>query len=68
MGPCGHCDAEADHLISVEVPGVYDGVLFWACRCCGATDNPWPVDHVRHAVAEAHRAAWTLPPEWQVTP
>ncbi len=29
-------------LIGIEIPGVYDGVLFWQCPDCGAQWHRWP--------------------------
>ena len=32
MSSCPKCGEEA--VVGVEVKGVYDGVLFWACNAC----------------------------------
>lgn len=29
----------------VEVPGVYDGGLYWMCPACGHAWHRWPVGH-----------------------
>lgn len=43
-----------DRTIGVEVRGVYDGVLYWACPDCGGTWHRWPEDHHLRARAEKH--------------
>lgn len=54
---CPRCD-EVEAVYSVEVRGVYDGALFWACGGCG---NAWPIDHgieARNAAAVRYAAEW----------
>jgi len=41
-------------MVGVEVPGVYDGVLYWECPDCGAAWHRWTegfgsTDHYRVA-------------------
>lgn len=69
---CPNCSAhlEYEHIdrdgirrdysrrVGVEIGGVYDGILFWACPDCGGTWNRWPEDHPRWVVAERYRAEW----------
>lgn len=53
---CPRCGA-TDEVYSVEVRGVYDGALFWACNCGRA----WPIDHgiePRNAAAARYAAQW----------
>ena len=38
----------------VEVRGVYDGVLFWACPDCGGCWHRFPVGHPYRERAEPH--------------
>lgn len=47
--------------IGVEIRGVYDGVLFWACPDCGHAWNRWSKDTYRHKLAEHHmdRFKWS---------
>lgn len=40
------------NMISVEVPGVYDGHLFWMCPVCDGTWHNWPKGHRLRAAAE----------------
>jgi hypothetical protein len=49
---CGNTDGSK--LMGVEVRGVYDGVLYWACMRCGERWNRWPTDHYLHARAEKY--------------
>ena len=32
---CPKCGIE-NHVVGIEIQGVYDGVLFWQCADCGA--------------------------------
>ncbi|NUQ98275.1 MAG: hypothetical protein HOY79_17585 [Streptomyces sp.] len=41
----------------VEIPDVYDGVLFWRCPDCGGTWHAWPEGHPRRAAAERYVGA-----------
>lgn len=34
--------------IGIEVRGVYDGVLYWACPDCRGTWHRWPEGHYLH--------------------
>lgn len=49
-------------MIGVEIPGVYDGVLYWACPDCGARwhrfkDEGWGVDLHEAAAPYVERTA-----------
>jgi len=39
--PCEHDSRET--TAGVEVPGFYDGILFWACEVCGRIWHRWPM-------------------------
>lgn len=49
---CPHCNADLSQVgpdgrrgsrrIGVEVPTVYDGVLYWKCPDCGGRWHRWP--------------------------
>ncbi len=46
---CPHCNADLrdgdySRLIGVEIPGVYDGVLYWLCPDCNGTFHRWDDD------------------------
>jgi len=49
--------------IGVELPHLYDGILFWCCPDCGETWNDWPLDHPRRAVAVREQLVW----EWEAS-
>ena len=49
---CGNTDGSK--LMGIEVPGVYDGVLYWRCLACGQQWNRWPVGTHLWAQAEIH--------------
>lgn len=34
-------------VIGIEIPGVYDGVLYWRCPCCGYDWHRWDDEHMR---------------------
>lgn len=34
-------------VIGVEIQGIYDGVLFWACPDCGKTWHRWKLEEMR---------------------
>jgi hypothetical protein len=34
MYECPHCHDE-EHIVGIELPWVYDGVLYWHCTACG---------------------------------
>lgn len=40
---CPHCDnSDPALMLSHEVQGIYDGVLFWSCTSCGrAWSRDW---------------------------
>lgn len=42
------------HTILVEIPGVYDGGLFYACPSCGGAWHRWPEDHYLYKRADIH--------------
>lgn len=47
-GLYGEPDSAPRHYsrtIGVNIPGVYDGVLYWACPDCGGTWHRWPEGH-----------------------
>lgn len=48
--------------IGVEVLGVYDGVLFWACPDCRQGWHRWDQASYprRYAAAEEHMRRWAL--------
>lgn len=50
---------QRSRLIGVEIQGVYDGVLFWACPDCGGTWNRWQPGHWLWPLAEKHRTRFT---------
>lgn len=58
---CPSCSSRA--IFAVEVQGVYDGGLFWACDHCGHRWHRWPPSHHLHALAaqyvEGGRDPWT---------
>jgi hypothetical protein len=40
--PCPSCDStDPQKRWGHEIPGVYDGILFWSCASCG---HVWPRD------------------------
>lgn len=41
-------------VIGVEVPGVYDGILYWLCPDCGHKWHRWPEGHPLRARAERY--------------
>lgn len=45
---CPSCRADRSAVIGVNIPGVYDGVLFWACMNCSHAWHRWPVNHYLH--------------------
>lgn len=53
--------------LGVEIPGVYDGVLYWACPDCGARWHRWSAiselgaDMRKAAQPFVDAAEWTLP-------
>lgn len=38
---CPHCGETRD-IIGIEIPEVFDGVLFWDCDRCGRAFHRWP--------------------------
>lgn len=48
---CPTCGS-AQHVVGVEVRGVYDGVLYWVCTADRVSWNRWPKGHYLHAKAE----------------
>lgn len=42
----------------VEIPGAYDGILFWACTACGQAWHRFGYTHPLHARAVPHVQAW----------
>lgn len=42
------------HTIGVQIPGVYDGVLFHECPACGGRWHRWPKGHDLRPVAEPY--------------
>jgi hypothetical protein len=47
-------------IIGVEIRGVYDGTLFWACPDCFRTWSRWPKDTSDrlYNLGELHRMRW----------
>lgn len=52
MTTCPQC--HSDHLVGVEVRGVYDGVLFWRCPKCGINLHRFPEGHRLHRLADPY--------------
>lgn len=42
------------NLCGVEVPGVYDGTLFWRCPSCCGDFHRWPEGHELRRIAEKY--------------
>jgi hypothetical protein len=60
---CPRCGL-SDHLIGIEVQGVYDGVLYFRCTADGATWHRFPEGHELRARAEpfvSHLTEMTKP-------
>lgn len=57
MITCPTCGGEP---IAVEIPEVYDGVLYWICLGCGGAWSGWPTAHPRHVVAERYMGQYRL--------
>ena len=56
---CPGCSAK--DVLGVEVPGVYDGVLYWVCDACGvAWARDWTGFGSRQAVADAMVTTYNL--------
>ncbi len=68
---CPHCGVRLDYMangevfsraVGVEIPRVYDGVLFWRCPDCGGCWHRFPTGDSRRAsadrYAEAHGVAF----------
>lgn len=62
---CPHCDAALAYyvdeqrysrVLGVEVRGVYDGVLYFACPDCHTAWHRWPPGHPIRERAERYRA------------
>lgn len=61
---CPHCEVDLrnpeyprySRKIGVEIPEIYDGVLYWLCPDCDATWNRWDeqASTVLWAQAEKH--------------
>ena len=60
---CPRCRAQleyqqGDHLLShvvgVNIPGVYDGVLFWQCPFCGGRWHRWERGTRQYQAAEEY--------------
>jgi hypothetical protein len=54
--PGGH---RYQHSLGIEIRGVYDGVLFYACPYCYGTWHRWKPEHSLREAAETHRARFT---------
>jgi hypothetical protein len=48
--------------IGVEIPGVYDGVLFWQCPDCAGRWHRWPEGHELRERAQPH-VSYTADPD-----
>jgi hypothetical protein len=66
---CPHCavrlDYEADgevfsRAVGVEIPRLYDGVLFWRCPDCGECWHRYPTGDFRRASADRYAEAHGL--------
>jgi len=42
----------------MEIPGAYDGVLFWHCEECGHGWHHWREGQRPYDLAETYVAAW----------
>lgn len=69
----GHLDADGNEqryrrALGIEIWGVYDGVLFYACPECYGTWHRWTAQYAPNlwAAAEKHRARFTA--EMRVKP
>lgn len=40
---------EEHAIVGVEIPGIYDGVLFWQCEVDGARIHRWLAGRLREA-------------------
>ena len=49
--PYGEGKTHFSRIIGVEIRGVYDGVLFWACPECGGTWHRWDLPDMRQRAA-----------------
>lgn len=50
--PCPRCSFV--HIVGIEVPGVYDGILYWGCPACNFRWHHWPDGHYLRPRAEPH--------------
>lgn len=52
---CPRCGATDEYLLGHEVPGIYDGVLFWSCMSCGrAWSRDWTGYGRRQQIADEY--------------
>lgn len=64
---CPHCRAELAYRardgntysrkIGHEIPGVYDGILFWSCPDCGGKWQRWEPGDRLYWIADAYICA-----------
>lgn len=52
-----HCDTSC---IGIEIPGAYDGVLFWHCEKCGENLDRFPEGHYLHDRARNAMLRWGI--------
>jgi hypothetical protein len=43
--------------IGVEIPGAYDGILYWNCPDCAANWHRWPLGHHNRVKANRYISA-----------
>lgn len=48
-------------MIGVEVPWVYDGILYWSCPDCNGRWHRWPEMHPLRVRAEPFVSAGAVP-------
>ena len=60
---CPHCRVHLreEETIGVEVPGVFDGVLYWQCPSCDGAIHRFPAEHPLRARAEGWMAKFGRP-------
>src|SRR3954453_19135948 len=56
--PCPSCGGRSQSIASVQVEGVYDGVLFWICGKCDTAFHRWPVDDPLSSTAGGYGDLW----------
>lgn len=51
-GPPETAPTHYSNMIGIEIPTVYDGVLYWECPYCHGRWHRWPPESKLYAVAE----------------